>query len=351
MPEKYTVPVDKLRELVTKIFIKNGLTAEDAAIMADNLVDANERGMHSHGVLRVENYIKRMQQGGTDGQAEVKVLHETPISATLDGGNGLGAVVSTKAMRMCREKAEQFGIACVTIRNSNHYGTSAYYCEKMAGDDMIAFSCSNVEPLMGPPGATKVAIGNNPFAMVAPANKQKFVSTDMATSQVAWGKVLDYRLKDLTLPGPFGVDANGNATTNPHEARFLAPMGLHKGYGVAVMLEILCSVLSGGDFGNNINSMYGNIDKPNKLSHFFMCMKVSAFRDLEEFKADMDQFIEYLQSIPTGDGGHIIVPGELEENNKRRAKENGIELTEGLVKELLEMAYDKVDNDLMSYFA
>ena len=120
MPEKYTVPVDKLRELVTRIFIKNGLTAEDAAIMADNLVDANERGMHSHGVLRVENYIKRMQQGGTDGQAEVKVLHETPISATLDGGNGLGAVVSTKAMRMCREKAEQFGIACVTIRNSNH---------------------------------------------------------------------------------------------------------------------------------------------------------------------------------------------------------------------------------------
>ena len=107
MPEKYSVSVDKLRTLVTKIFVKNGLTEEDAAIMADNLVDANERGMHSHGVLRVENYIKRMQQGGTDGHAEVKILHETPISATLDGGNGLGAVVSTKAMRLCRQKAEE----------------------------------------------------------------------------------------------------------------------------------------------------------------------------------------------------------------------------------------------------
>jgi len=349
MPELYTVPVAKLQEIVTTIFKNNGLTDHDSAIMADNLLDANLRGMHSHGVLRVENYIKRIKAGGTDPNAEIKVLRETPISAVLDGGNGLGAIVSTKAMEMCRQKAEEIGIACVAVRNSNHYGTSAYYCERMAKDDMIAFSCSNVEPLMGPPGATKVAIGNNPFSMVTPAGKYHYVASDMATSQVAWGKVLNYRLLDQTLPGPFGVDANGNATDNPHAAKFLAPMGAHKGYGVAVMLEILCSLLAGGEFGTDINSMYGNIDKGNKLSHFFMAIKISAFRDLDEFKADMEKFVEYLQSIPTGDGGRIVVPGELEEANKAKQLANGIEITEALAKELLEMAYGEITGELGDY--
>ena len=337
MPEKHFVPVDKLEKLVGRIFEKNGLTPEDAAILAGSLVDANIRGMHSHGVLRVENYIKRIQQGGTDPHAEIRIVRETPFSATIDGGNGLGSVVSTHAMRICRAKAEEVGIACVAVRNSNHYGTAAYYCEQLAGDDMIAFSCSNVEPLMAPPGATRVAIGNNPFCMVAPAGKHPFISSDMATSQVAWGKVLNYRLNEEKLPGLWAIDENGNATDDPMAARFLMPMGMHKGYGVAVLLEILCSLLSGGKFGDDINSMYGNLDKPNELSHFFMAMKISAFRDLEEYRADMDKFIEYLQSIPTKNGGHIVVPGELEAASKERALRDGIELTDGLLRELLEM--------------
>ena len=349
MPNMYTVPVAKLQEIVSTIFEKNGLNAKDASTMAERLLDANLRGMHSHGVLRVENYIKRIKSGGTDPNAEIKVIRETPFSAVLDGGNGLGAIVSTRAMEICRQKAEQIGIACVAVRNSNHYGTSAFYCERMAKDDMIAFSCSNVEPLMGPPGATKVAIGNNPFSMVTPAGKYHYVASDMATSQVAWGKVLNYRLLDQRLPGPFGVDANGNATDNPHEAKFLAPMGAHKGYGVAVLLEILCSLLAGGEFGYDINSMYGNIDKPNKLSHFFMAMKIEAFRDLADFTADMEKFVEYLQSIPTADGGHIVVPGELEEANKAKQMAEGIEITEALAQELLEMAYGEVSGDLADY--
>jgi len=349
MPEMYTVSVDKLKEIVSTIFEKNGLTKADSATMADSLLDANLRGMHSHGVLRVENYIKRIKLGGTDPHAEIKVIRETPISAVLDGGNGLGAIVSTKAMEICRRKAEEVGIGCVAVRNSNHYGTSAYYCERMAKDDMIAFSCSNVEPLMGPPGATKVAIGNNPFSMVTPAGKYHYVASDMATSQVAWGKVLNYRLLDQKLPGLYGVDENGNATDDPHASKFLAPMGAHKGYGVAVMLEILCSILAGGAFGTEINSMYGNIDKPNKLSHFFLAMKISAFRDLDEFTADMERFVEYLQSIPASGGGHIVVPGELEEANRIQQMEKGIEITEALAKELLEMAYGEINGNLGEY--
>lgn len=349
MPETIFVTVDKLKELVIRIFEKNGLSAEDSAILADNLLDANARGMHSHGVLRVENYIKRIKSGASDPHAELTVLHETPFSATIDAHDGLGAVVGTKAARLCRKKAEEAGIGVVTVKNSNHYGTSAFYCEQMAGDDMIAFSCSNVEPLMAPPGATKVAIGNNPFCMCAPGGKHGAIISDMATSQVALGKVLDFRLKNKKLPGPYGIDENGNATDDPNAVKFLAPMGAHKGYGLAVLLEILCSVLSGGSIGNEINSMYGDIDKPNNLSHFFLCMKISAFREIEGFKADMDKFYEYLQSIPTGDGGHIIVPGELEAANKAKAAESGIEITVELAQQLLEMAVDNFDGDIKPY--
>jgi len=349
MPEMYTVPVDKLHEIVALIFKRNGLSNEDSAVMADSLLDANLRGMHSHGVLRVENYIKRIKTGGTNPYANIQIIRETPFSAVIDGDNGLGAVISSKAAGLCRKKAEEVGISCVAVRHSNHYGTSAYWCEKMAKNDMIAFSCSNVEPLMGPPGATKVAIGNNPFSMVTPAGRYHYVTSDMATSQVAWGKVLNYRLLDQKLPGAYGVDERGNATDNPHLAKFLAPMGAHKGYGVAVLLEILSSLLAGGEFGTDINSMYGNVDKPNKLSHFFMAMKIDAFRSLDEFTADMEKFVEYLQSIPTSDGGHIIVPGELEENNKQTQLKNGIEITDTLAKELLDMAYDNVSGDIVTY--
>ncbi len=350
MPEKYNVPVEKLEKLVSSIFEKNGLSAEDAAILSGSLVDANVRGMHSHGVLRVENYIKRIQQGGTNPHPNIRIVRESPFSATIDGDNGLGSVVSTYAMRICRKKAEEIGIACVAVRNSNHYGTAAYYCERLAKDDMIAFSCSNVEPLMAPPGAMRVAIGNNPFCMVAPAGKHPFISSDMATSQVALGKVLDARLKEEKLKGPFGIDENGQPTDDPNKVKFLAPMGLHKGYGIAVLLEILCSLLSGGQFGDDINSMYGNVDKPNNLSHFFMAVKISALRDLDEYRADMDRFIEYLQSIPTKDGGHIVVPGELEEASKQRAYREGVVLTEGLLRQLLEMDRGTVaaDADLLA---
>ena len=351
MTERYTVSAEKLTEIVTAIFQKNGLTSDDASTLAESLVEANVRGMHSHGVLRVENYVKKLQVGSTNPHPNIRIVRETPVSAVLDGDNGLGAIVSVRAMELCRKKAEESGIACVTVRNSNHYGTSAYYCERMAKDDMIAFSCSNGEPIMAPPGAKRVAVGNNPFCMVAPAGKYPNFCSDMATSQIAWGKVMDYRLQKKKLPGLFAVDENGNATDDPELARFLMPMGAHKGYGVALQLEILCSLLSGGQFGDQINGMYADVDKPNHLSHFFMAVKISAFRDLEEFKNDMDRMIEFLHGIPAQDGGHIIVPGELEEQNKKNAQANGIEITATLAKELIEFAYGVPDRDLAAYFA
>ena len=352
MPSEYRVSPEKLTALVRAIFERNGLSRQDAQTMADSLVAANARGVHSHGVLRVENYVKKLQRGSVNPHPKIQTVSETPFSAVLDGDNGLGCIVSSYAAALCRRKAEAVGIGCVSVRNSNHYGTSAYYCEQMAGDDMIAFSCSNVEPIMAPPGATRVAIGNNPFCMVAPAGRYPHFCSDMASSQVAWGKVMDFRLKGKRLPEKWAIDADGNPTDDPNLAAFLMPMGAHKGYGVAAQLEILCSLLSGGAFGDSIPGMYKELEKPNDLSHYFMCMKISAFRDLDAFKADMDRFMEFLHSIPTQDGGRIIVPGELEERSKAAAEKDGIAVTEALARELLELAGDPADPQAVSaYFS
>ncbi len=350
MVETLFVKVDRLHEVIKSIFLKNGLTDADATIVADNLVDANVRGVHSHGVLRTVNYVGRIQAGGTNAHPDIKIVKETPVSAVIDGDNGLGSVVSMRAVELCRKKAKESGIACVTVRNSNHYGTAAFYCERLAGDDMVAFSCSNVEPNMTLPGALGVTIGNNPFCMVAPAGKHINFCSDMASSQIAWGKVLNYRLNKQKLPGIYAVDEAGNPTDDAEAARYLMPMGAHKGYGIAIQLEILCSLLSGGKFGSNIGHMYDDITKPNDLSHFFMAIDISAFRDLDEFKASMDAFIDYLQSIPTADGGHIIVPGEIEDNCKRNSYANGIEITYELAKELISMASDDQNVDPEDFF-
>lgn len=216
---------------------------------------------------------------------------------------------------------------------------------------MIAFSCSNVEPIMAPPGATQVAIGNNPFCMVAPAGRHRNFCSDMASSQIAWGKVMDYRLSGKKLPDKWAIDAQGNPTDDPNRAVFLMPMGAHKGYGIAAQLEILCSLLSGGAFGDRIPGMYKELEKPNQLSHFFMCMKISAFRDINIFKADMDQFMDFLHGIQTRDGGNIIVPGELEERHKAAAVKSGITITETLAKELLELAYGNLNCDIAVYLS
>lgn len=343
MPENITIKTDRLRKIVVDIFVKNGLSEAHAEMIADNLVEANARGVNSHGVLRVENYLNKIKLGSANPTPNIKTVHESPFSAVLDGDNGLGAVVGTEGMRVCRKKAEEVGIGCVAVRNSNHYGSAAYYCLRMAQDDMIAFSCSNVEPLMGPPGAKTVVIGNNPFCMAAPSGKYGLFCSDMATSQIALGKVLDHRITKTKLPGMYAIDADGNPTDDPDAAKFLMPTGLHKGYGIAYQLEILCSMLSGGHFGDQINSMYGAVDKPNNLSHYFMAVKISAFRDVAEFKADMDAMVEYVKSVPTKSGSSIIIPGEPEAASKERAAHDGVSIPSTVIADLVKWAYDSQD--------
>lgn len=324
----------KLTALIAKIFLGNGLSQEDADIIAGALVEANLTGRASHGVLRTKAYVERIQKGGANIAPHIRVLSETDTTALIDGDNALGMLVAYKASQLTREKAEKAGMACVVTKNSNHYGAAAAWTDMMARDDMIAFCCSNTAPLMAPPGGRDVALGTNPLCVTVPTASYGTVCLDIATSMVAQGKLFDYRLKHQRLPDGWAVDEKGLPTNDPDAAAFLVPFAAHKGYGIAVMIEIMSALLAGGAFGREINDMYQDVEKPNLVSHCFMAVKIGAFRDLAQFRADMDRFVDYLHSIPPVEGQRVYFPGEIEQISRQKALLEGLQLPEDLIAEL-----------------
>ena len=342
---------EKIRELVTDIFIREKVPPEDAAIVVDALLDANLTGRASHGILRTKSYIHRIEAGGINPRADIRVIRESDTTAVIDGDNGLGMVISTKAARLCRDKAEKTGIACVAVRNSNHYGAAAYWTEMIGQDDMIAFSCSNSEPLVAPPGGKAVALGTNPLCMYVPTASHGPLCLDIATSAVAQGKLFDYRLRHHELGVGWAVDAEGLPTTDPERAVYLTPFAAHKGYGIAVMIEVMCSLLTGGVFGPEIHSLINEPDKPNNVSYCFIGINISRFRDLAAFKEDVDRFVDFLHATPAVEGQRVLVPGELEQEARRKVQEEGLLLPEDLVAQLKEIAADLGIENAEQYFS
>ena len=335
MTKLYKVQSDKLYKVCLEIFKNEGICEDHADMVCSALIEAELRGTSSHGVIRVENYIKRLRAGGTKANTECRIVHETPMSLVLDGDNGLGFVVATQASRLIRKKAEQSGMAFGVAKESNHFGATSRWAFEMSGGDMIGFAGSNVHNIIAAIGAKKPAIGNNPFAIVFPADKHESICLDMACSTVAWGKAIEYRHKNIPVPDGWFVDANGENTSDPFQARYCTPFGAHKGFGIAVAVELLCSVLAGGAFGVELGNQYDVLDKPNRLSHFFGAIKISAFRDLSAFKSDVDRFIDQLKSTEKKAGvDEIFYPGEPEARCKANNTEKIILLEESAVREL-----------------
>lgn len=342
---------ERLEVLVTKIFEGSGVPAEDSRILARVLLEANLSGRASHGVLRVAAYVNRLKKGGARVDPDIKVVKETCNSAVIDGDAGLGMVVAHRAASLCREKAEKEGMACVVVRNSNHFGASAYWNELIGRDDMIVFSCCNVAPLMAPPGGRAAALGTNPICVYVPSETHGPVCLDIATSMIAQGKLFDYRLKHQELQPGWAVDREGLPTTDPDKAEFLTPFGGHKGYGFAVLVDIMCALLAAGPFGKDVPDMYNDIEKPNQVSDCFIALKIDRLRDTAEFRRAVDAYIDYLHNVPAAVGQRIYFPGEMEQINKAKCLAEGLLLPEDLVEQLKGLAAEAGVSDPEAYFA
>ncbi len=311
----------KLRAYVAEVLTKVGVAREQADVVADVLIAADLRGVESHGVARlISYYVSRIRKGVMNAKPKYTIVRETETSVLYDADNGLGHPVAKMTMEAVIAKARKHGSAFGAVRSSNHYGIAGYYAMLALEHDMIGMSSTNSVKYGAPTFGRDVLLGTNPLAFAIPAGKEPAFVLDFATTTVPKGKLEVYKRKGLPLKDGWAIDENGHMTDDPDAALrgALLPLGGfgtdnsgHKGYGLGLLVDILCGVLSGGAFGPSLPTV--SQTKEGAISHWFGAFRVDAFRDVAQFKADMDKELRYFkesQKIP----GHerIYVAGEIE---------------------------------------
>ncbi len=331
----------KLFSFCTAVLEKVGVPAENAGIVADSLLAANLRGVDTHGVTRLPIYVERVRQGPANGKTQGVVVSESATTAVYDGQDGLGQVVGSKAMQLAIAKARAAGVAMVTARNSTHYGTAAYYAMMALPHDMIGISMTNSPSLMVPWGGRRAFLGSNPLAIAVPAGEERPLVLDMATSVGTRGAILLAAKKGEPIPPTWAVNSEGEPTTSAREANEgggLLPIGGHKGFGLAMMIEVLVATLAGGPFGPHVGELYNNPTNPQGVGHFFCAMRIDQFRPVAEFKADMDALIREVKAVPLAKGfDRIMVAGEPEYNTEQERRQKGVPLSDAVVKDLTKL--------------
>ena len=342
MGDSVMVRSEDLGEFIGRLFKKAGMDEVAASVTADCLVKTNLWGIDSHGVLRVPVYIRRVQKGAINPRPEVKAVIDSdgPV-ALLDGDGGMGFVSGVAGMEKAIQQAQKYGIGLTVLRNSNHFGAAALYTRMAAEKDLIGIAMTNVIPNIGMKGNKKPSVGNNPIAMAAPLTGDFPFVLDISLSSVAGGKLLLAAKKGEKIPKDWAVTKDGEETDDPQKGfdGFLLPTGLHKGYGLALFVDLITGVLSGGPFLQELRSMYKHPDDPSQTTHTFICIDPSFFMPMEEYYQRVTEWARMVHATPmTKEGETQVIPGEIEFNLENERREKGIPLPPKLVEEFHELA-------------
>jgi len=327
-PDERRIDATQLQTLVQTMFEKCGMTAPDAALLADSLVFADLSGVHSHGVLRVPEYVKKLTVGGVNPQGRPFIARDSGACLVVDGGNSMGQIGAHFAMQKVIERAATTGIAAAAIRGSNHCGALAYFARMALDQEMIGIATTNALPTMAPWGGAERILGINPVAFAIPAGAELPIVYDAAFSGSAHGKIRVYQQKGLTLPEGWALDREGRPTTDPAVALdgLLAPIGGFKGAGLALIMGILSSMLSGAAYGTELGSLEAG-PKPGEDGHFVAAIRVGAFEEVDRFKARVDQAIQQIHNVKLAPGfARTYAPGEVEWSNRTLYQQQGIPL-------------------------
>jgi LDH2 family malate/lactate/ureidoglycolate dehydrogenase len=349
----FTFSESKLRTFTESIFKKIGCSDEHATLAADVLIKADLRGIDSHGVARLTGYVRLWEKKRINATPNIKIVHETATTATIDGDAGLGLVVAPFAMKIAIEKAEKYGSGWVAVKNSNHFGIAGYHALMAVEKNMIGYALTNASPLVAPTFSSERMLGTNPICYAFPAGKYPPLIVDMATSTAANGKLEIAQRQGKDVPEGWIQDKDGNAALNPADLKnggSLLPLGSdrehgsHKGFGLSATVDILSAVLSGASYGPWAPPFVAFLDPlPNQpgegLGHFLGAMKVDGFRPIEDFKSNMDNWIERFKNAkPIDENQKVIIPGEPELEAEKERKINGIPLIDAVVNDLNELA-------------
>jgi LDH2 family malate/lactate/ureidoglycolate dehydrogenase len=338
-------PAESLRRWTQQVFERLGVSPPDAVLVTDSLIEANLRGVDTHGITRVlVDYVRRLQGGAVSARTALVTLRDSPSTALIDARNSLGQVAADSAMRLAIAKAGTTGVALVATTHSNHFGAAAYWAMMALPEGMIGFSATNALPTMAPTGGRTPMVGTNPFAIAIPAGREAPLVLDMATTVVARGRIVLHAKQDKPLQAGWAFDAEGRPTTDPHAALrgLLAPIGGYKGYGISLAVDMLCGVMTGANYGAHFPGRTADTARdPRDVGSIFAAVRVSSFMDLEEFQTRMDGAIREIRACPRAEGGdRIYIPGEIEAETKRRRLAEGIPIPEVVLQELSAVGAD-----------
>lgn len=328
-----------LKDFCIDVLTKVDVPQSEAIEIIDNLVEADLRGVESHGVVRLPIYVKRLAARATNPRPDIRVVHETPSTAVVDGDNGMGQIVSVRAMQIAIDKAKAGGLcAFVSVRNSNHFGAAAEYAKMACDHDMIglSYTIGGINHMV-PWGGAEALLGNNPFAVAMPAGDERPIVLDMACSVAARGKIIVAAKEGVEIPPDWAVGPDGQPTTDAVEALkgFVQPLGGPKGYSLTLVIGLLSTMLSGAHFGREVTHMYEDLDRPQNVGHLFGVLPINLFEDVETYKRRMDKAINEMRNARRAEGvARIYLPGEREEISATALRKSGIPLGLGVFEEL-----------------
>ena len=349
----YQFSYEKLYQFTFNTFIAIGCPEHDATIATKALLSADLRGIDSHGIARLTGYVRLWEVGRVNATPSIKIVHETPSTAVVDGDSGLGLVVAPFAMQVAIDKARQCGTGWVSVRNSNHFGIAGYHAMKALQEDMIGIAMTNASALVAPTFSNERMLGTNPIAVAIPAGVQPPFVADFATTTAANGKLEILQRKEENTPTGWVQDVAGNATSDANilkKGGSLLPLGSdrehssHKGYALGSIVDIFSAVLSGANYGPWVPPFPAYVPMPENMpgtgiGHFFGAMRIDAFRTPEEFKHHMDNWIRRFRNArPTEGSEKVLIPGDPEREYEAERRLNGIPLYPSVVKELNELA-------------
>jgi ureidoglycolate dehydrogenase (NAD+) len=345
---QYAVRVDprRLRTFASDVLQQTGLLEEYADIVADTLIDANLRGIDTHGVVRLDPYVERLEEGGLNVSPEPSISWSGTGAAVLDGDASPGQIATLRAMEEAVDQAGTTGSAFIGIQNSNHFGTASYYTNYAAEHGYIGIAMTHAGPNVTPFGGTDPYFGTNPLSFGLPNGDDFPITLDMATSVTAKGNVILAEEEGEDIPPEWAIDEDGDPTTDPSKFHALRPMAGPKGYGLALIIDVFCGVLMDTVFGDDVPTMYHDVSSPQELGHFVGAIDVEAFTSLTGFTDRMQQMVDDLKNLRTADNfDEVLVPGEPEARTKAERIEEGIPLGDG-VWDTLQSLSDRYDVQL-----
>ena len=344
--------VTQLKTFTQYIFQSIGFLEADAILAAKVLISADLRGVDSHGIARLAGYVRLFDHGRLNPKPNIRIVHQTPSTAVVDGDAGVGLVVGPKTMEIVIEKAKNVGSGWISVQNSNHFGIAGYHAMLALEHDMIGMAMTNAAPLVAPTFSLEKMLGTNPLAVAVPAHEEPAFVADFASTAAAYGKFEILQRKNLPAPLGWAQDATGEITTDANPIKnggALLPLGSdrehgsHKGYGLGAIVDIFSGVLSGANYGPWVppfataGFMAATEGVGKGTGHFFGAMRVDGFRPADEFKAHMDTWIRRFRNAQAVEGKKVLIPGDPEREMEAERTQNGLDLLPPVVQSLEEL--------------